>query len=353
MILQLMQLGIQSETHCTKITDIPAEVAGTILARVPPKQVWKLRELSKAFRALIETESFARLNLSHFLPNRSSTLAHSFVPIECELIYFTSSLQYQRAFVQSQWKSLTRMQWHNEYRALSGISIPVALLGCKSLVILTLYRCGLQGPIPAEIGSALASLQTLNLSDNQLIGEIPPSIGLLKCLKVLVLDENKLSGGIPVELSALACLELLSLSSNHDLCAHLPPQLGLLKNLKSLYISCTNVSGSIPMAWGGLAKLARLFLDYNPGLSGTIPPAIGNLSLLKCLSFKACELTGSIPPELGRLANLERIYLQGNKLSGEVPVEWADLGHLSECILMDNFDLTCSVEFRENVNFRI
>ncbi len=54
----------------------------------------------------------------------------------------------------------------------------------------------------------------LDLSFNDLSGEIPPELGSLSNLERLVLDDNKLSGEIPAELGSLSNLTELLLYGN-------------------------------------------------------------------------------------------------------------------------------------------
>ena len=63
----------------------------------------------------------------------------------------------------------------------------------------------------------LANLQTLfslELSGNQLSGEIPPSLGSLGELRVLYLQDNDLTGEIPAELENLTELKTTRFANN-------------------------------------------------------------------------------------------------------------------------------------------
>ena len=55
---------------------------------------------------------------------------------------------------------------------------------------------------------------TLNLSNNQLTGSIPPEIGNLTNLTYLRLDDNQLTGPIPPEIGNLTNMTYLNLESN-------------------------------------------------------------------------------------------------------------------------------------------
>ncbi|XP_068319506.1 receptor-like protein EIX2 [Pyrus communis] len=80
--------------------------------------------------------------------------------------------------------------------------------------IIDLSSNNLEGEIPEEI-SSLILLGTLNLSMNQLTGKIPSKIGNLHWLETLDLSHNRLSGPIPQSLSFLTSLSHLNLSYNN------------------------------------------------------------------------------------------------------------------------------------------
>ncbi|KAJ9678949.1 hypothetical protein PVL29_020994 [Vitis rotundifolia] len=70
------------------------------------------------------------------------------------------------------------------------------------------------GEIPKEV-TDLLELVSLNLSRNNLTGLIPTTIGQLKSLEVLDLSQNQLFGGIPTSLSEISSLSVLDLSDNN------------------------------------------------------------------------------------------------------------------------------------------
>jgi hypothetical protein len=143
----------------------------------------------------------------------------------------------------------------------------------------------------------------LDLSDNQLSGNIPPELGNLANLQDLRLHSNQLSGSI------------------------IPPQLGNLANLELLQLCCSQLTGSIPPELGNLANLLYLYLGWNQ-LSGSIPPELGSLTNLQDLSLDHNQLSGSIPPELGDLANLHCLLLNINQFNGALPGTLTNLTNL-------------------------
>ncbi|CAL9183669.1 unnamed protein product, partial [Musa hybrid cultivar] len=100
----------------------------------------------------------------------------------------------------------------------------------------------LSGVIPPEIGSLFA-LQTLNLSRNSFEGMIPNTMGDMKSLETLDLSFNKLSGDIPQSFSALNSLNHLNLSYN-NLSGAIPSgnQLQTLEDA-SIYIGNVHLCG--------------------------------------------------------------------------------------------------------------
>ena len=191
----------------------------------------------------------------------------------------------------------------------------------------------LKGEIPPELGS-LANLVELQLADNQLTGTIPTELGSLAKLKELWLSENQLTGEIPVELGSLSNLVKLVLWGN-ELTGEIPVELGTLGNLTSLSLSQNQLTGAIPTELGSLANLEELYLWGNE-LTGTIPTELGSLANLEELSLSDNQLTGEIPVELGSLSNFVKLYLWGNELTGTIPTELGSLAKLKELWLSEN-----------------
>ena len=117
------------------------------------------------------------------------------------------------------------------------------------VVSLKLPELGLNGSIPAELGS-LDGLEVLDLSGNQLTGSIPSELGSLGGLQYLYLDNNWLTGEISADL-------------------------GGLPNLRHLFIDDNRLTGGIPFELGELTQLEYLFLDNNR-LTGCMPGSLLN-----------------------------------------------------------------------------
>ena len=83
----------------------------------------------------------------------------------------------------------------------------------EKVVSLNLANNNLVGEIPYDIAE-LVSLQELDLHKNHLSGEIPSIVGNLKELKILDISFNSLTGTIPVSVCEMNKLQELALYMN-------------------------------------------------------------------------------------------------------------------------------------------
>ncbi|XP_040382692.1 probable LRR receptor-like serine/threonine-protein kinase At1g74360 [Oryza brachyantha] len=134
-------------------------------------------------------------------------------------------------------------------------------------------------PISSPLRTALGYVQ---LSGNQLSGEIPSAIGTMRNLSLLLLDGNRLSGHLPAEIGHLQ-LVALNISSNF-ISGEIPSEIGRMDSLESLDLSSNNFSGALPSSLNQLTKLSRFNVSYNPLLSGDVPSS-GQLSTFDEQSF--------------------------------------------------------------------
>ncbi|TVU25756.1 hypothetical protein EJB05_28264, partial [Eragrostis curvula] len=165
---------------------------------------------------------------------------------------------------------LRRLNLHGN--RLSG-PVPSALRNATSLHSLFLYDNLLTGALPAAALCALPRLQNLDLSRNALSGALPRELASCAQLQRLLLSGNAFSGEMPRGddvWPAMASLQLLDLSSN-NLSGAVPPELGKLPALAgTLNLSRNHLSGGVPPELGRLPATVTLDLRFND-LSGEIP----------------------------------------------------------------------------------
>ncbi|KAM0052954.1 putative non-specific serine/threonine protein kinase [Helianthus debilis subsp. tardiflorus] len=143
----------------------------------------------------------------------------------------------------------------------------------------------------------------LDLSNNQLSGELPDCWINLTNFYYLNLENNKLSGRIPTSMGSLTYLQMLSLRGN-NLTGELPSSLKNCTMLTLLDVGENSLSGRIP-TWIGksLTELRVLSLTSN-GFHGTMPTSLCRLSKIQILDLSINNISGSIPRCLRNLKGM-------------------------------------------------
>ncbi|KAK4835202.1 hypothetical protein QYF36_006725 [Acer negundo] len=135
-------------------------------------------------------------------------------------------------------------------------------------------------------GSILRYMLGIDLSINELTGDIPTDIGNLQQIKAMNLSHNSLSGSIPESFSNLSNIESLDLSHN-KLSGRIPPQLTQLNSLAIFNVSINSLSGPVPDK-GQFANFDESNYGGNPGLYYCGPQIKRN-----CGSSKPTTLSGA------------------------------------------------------------
>ncbi len=129
----------------------------------------------------------------------------------------------------------------------------------------------------------------IDLSNNNLVGTIPSTIGNLSNLNSLQLFNNKLTGTIPAGLATLL-------------------------NLTSLGLEQNQLSGQIPAAIGNIGGLTQITLSDNL-FTDSIPVTFKNLSFLQKLEIQNNRL--DVLPKLNSIGTLTTLKVEGNRFTFE------------------------------------
>ncbi|CAH8355468.1 unnamed protein product [Eruca vesicaria subsp. sativa] len=228
--------------------------------------------------------------------------------------------------------NLTNLQvlWLTECNLIG--EIPDSLGRLSKLVDLDLSFNNLVGPIPNSLGG-LTNVVQIELYNNSLTGAIPVELGNLKSLRFFDAADNKLTGTVPDELCLLP-LESLNLYEN-DLEGELPGSVALSPNLNELKIFGNRFSGELPRDLGVNSPLRLIDVSEN-GFSGELPAGLCARGKLEELLVLRNSFSGGLPESLGDCRSLTRVRLAYNRFSGLIPVGFWGLPHVSLLEMINN-----------------
>ncbi|KAL4618402.1 hypothetical protein ACB092_06G007400 [Castanea dentata] len=190
--------------------------------------------------------------------------------------------------------------------------IPDDLCALSSLQILYLSHNKLSGSIPKCVNNFITMARnnnsispfyffyamSLNYSDRPIESELLVIKGnsleystTLGLVNIIDLSNNNLSGEIPKEVASLQGLQSLNLSFN-ILTGRIPENIGDMRSIESIDFSINQLSGQIPQSMSSLTFLSHLNLSNN-NLIGRIPSST-QLQSLSTSSFFGNKLCG--PP---------------------------------------------------------
>ncbi|KAG5224466.1 leucine-rich repeat transmembrane protein [Salix suchowensis] len=170
-------------------------------------------------------------------------------------------------------------------------------------------------------------MTSLQISNNNISGEIPPELVKATRLHLIDLSSNHLQGTIPNKLGRLKLLYKVTLNNNH-LSGTIPEDIRMLSSLQILNLASNNLSGSIPKQLGECSSFLLKNLSSNK-FTESIPNEIGSLQSLQDIDLSCNFLAQGIPWQLGKLRMLETLDISHNMLSGVIPSSFKDLLSLS------------------------
>ncbi|CAI9103008.1 OLC1v1001417C1 [Oldenlandia corymbosa var. corymbosa] len=206
---------------------------------------------------------------------------------------------------------------------LSGNSFTFNLESQKEMNFLDISNASISGSIPPWFWDVSSNLSLLNVSFNQLEGQLPNPLKVAPFADV-DFSFNLLSGFVPFPVVEI---ELLDLSSNHFQ-GPIPPNISQsMPDLIFLSRSNNKLSGEIPASIGEMSLLQVIDLSMND-LTGKVPNSIGNCAYLKVLDLGNNHLSGTIPDSLGMLNQLLSLHLNDNMFTDELPISFKNMSRL-------------------------
>nr|KYP36440.1 Receptor protein kinase CLAVATA1 [Cajanus cajan] len=205
----------------------------------------------------------------------------------------------------------------------------------SNLTELYLYSSSLRGPLPVLQRGNLCKPEIVDLSNNDLSGDITQMLDILSsCSNHLIeklshsvgkfkldLSFNSLSGPIPASIGNLSNLALLDLEEN-IMNGEIPESIGQLTELSYLNLYQNNWEGTMTNThFHNLTNLVSFSVSSKANTFAFkvtrewIPP----FKLLKRMEISDCQLGPTFPSWLRNLTLLNWVFLKNVGISGEIP----------------------------------
>ncbi|GKC29661.1 leucine-rich repeat-containing protein [Tanacetum coccineum] len=159
----------------------------------------------------------------------------------------------------------------------------------------------------------------------------PESFRAMKQLWSLDLSDNEIHGQIPHWAGEIGRNELSRLNLSHNFISGLPQFQWY--GLGQLYLQSNLIEGPFPPSICNMSRLEVLDMSHN-SFDGVIPQCVGNISnSLQMMDLGNNSFQGTIPNVFEEFIQLEGLVLNGNRLEGGVP------SSLSKCESLKVLDL--------------
>lgn len=262
-----------------------------------PSDIWGLSTL----RYL----SLSNNNLTEPLPNNIGNFG--------ALKWLDLSSNSLSGYVPESLGSVRGLRFLNLSNNLFNGSIPQEVFCYRFLVGMDLSSNQLAGHVPFCPSSSLGELRTLNLADNQLVGQLDAIefSQVLPAIAFFNISNNQFTGQL-YSLSNMSSLEVLDVSNNAFDGSLNSDMWASCHRIAVLRVGMNKLSGKMPRVYG--SSLRELDVSNNM-FGGLIPPMLINLSSLRSLDLSDNRLSGKLPENFSSLRSLQYLNLAGNRFS--------------------------------------
>ncbi|CAN1278016.1 Receptor-like protein EIX2 [Linum perenne] len=236
-----------------------------------------------------------------------------------------------------------------------GPSFPTWLRTQREVMYLDFSNASISDTIPTWFWDISSNLSLLNVSFNQLTGQLPNKLKIAPFadvdfssnlfegpmplpshgIELLDLSKNKFSGPIPeIMFQTMPDVIFLSLSGNR-LSGDIPSSIGDSLSLQVIDLSNNSLSGNIPSTIGNCSFLKALDLSYND-LTAQIPKYTKTLSLVTSIDLSSNNLQGDFPEDVTKLVGLVSLNLSRNQITGKIPETISNMRAISSLDLSNN-----------------
>ncbi|XWS13149.1 hypothetical protein CRYUN_Cryun36dG0012600 [Craigia yunnanensis] len=196
-----------------------------------------------------------------------------------------------------------------------GPQFPPLLHSKTQFKVLDISKSRISDSIPSWFWQMTSQFYYLNISHNQIHGQIP---ALLVTYPRAIFDfnSNNFSGLLPRISSNLRILDISSNYLSDSLSNFLCSRMNETMILEALILIQNRLFGQKPKLLDEVAKL----VDHS-----FFPPSLGTIRFLHSLHLANNRLLGELPPQLKNCQHLTTLDLNGNEFKGHIP-EWLGLG---------------------------
>ncbi|XP_068315311.1 receptor-like protein EIX1 [Pyrus communis] len=196
-----------------------------------------------------------------------------------------------------------------------GPEWPMWLRTQTQLQVLSLSGTQISSTIPTWFWNLTSQVEYLNLSHNQLYGQIQNIVALSK----VDLSSNHFTGALPIVPTSLFWLDLSDSSFSGSVFHFFCDRPDETKGLFVLHLGNNFLTGKVPDCWMSWQYLRFLNLENN-NLTGNVPMSIGYLEGLDSLYLRNNHLYGELPHSLQNCTWLSVVDLSENGFSGSIPI---------------------------------
>ncbi|KAF2306448.1 hypothetical protein GH714_018176 [Hevea brasiliensis] len=195
----------------------------------------------------------------------------------------------------------------------------------SKLVFLDLSDNQINGEVPRWIGEVgSGTLLYLNLSQNLLVS-LPEPLSLPTSLSTLDLHNNVLQGNVPLLQPSVTYVDC----SNNNFSSSIPPDI-------VLDLSHNSLSGTIPPCLIERSKTLGVLNLRRNKFKGNIPDKFPSTCELKTLDLNGNLLEGKLPKSLANCTTLEVLDLGNNKMNDIFPCLLKNISSLRVLVLRKN-----------------
>ncbi|KAK3143549.1 hypothetical protein QOZ80_4AG0301690 [Eleusine coracana subsp. coracana] len=174
----------------------------------------------------------------------------------------------------------------------------------------------ISGQLPGNISSMFPGLRFLDVSNNEISGQVPTSFCQMIVMQYLDTSDNKLSGEMPSCMFTNNSMLMVFKASNNKLGGLIFGGMDNVSIGSQLYLDGNKFEGILPRNLSGVLDV----IDFHDNkLSGKLDTTFWNVPYLTVLNLAGNRLTGEIHPKICSLTTIGLLDLSNNNLTGRMP----------------------------------